>query len=189
MNLTKSSKKILNPTKAYLVGWEPPVDGCIKLNVDGSVIQPVGSETCGGLFRNGDGNLVAGFMMKIGRVTITSAEIWAIYTGMKLAVELGINKLQIETDFFCALKLIDGSSSSHHHMFSLIKAIEDLRSKMTYVSIKHIFCEANFCADVLAKQAQSLPTGLLCFAAPPPFLMPILADDRGRRKSVRVFPA
>ncbi|KAL4393403.1 hypothetical protein AHAS_Ahas02G0048500 [Arachis hypogaea] len=46
MNLTESNKKILNPTKAYLVGWELPVDGCIKLNVDSSVIQPAGSETC-----------------------------------------------------------------------------------------------------------------------------------------------
>ncbi|RYQ99916.1 hypothetical protein Ahy_B07g087927 [Arachis hypogaea] len=107
------------------------------LNVDGSVIQPAGSGTCGGLLRNGDGNLVAGFMMKIGRITITFAEIWAIYTGMKLAVELGINRLQIETDSSCVLKLIDGSSSSHYHTLSLIRAIEDLRSKMTYVSFKH----------------------------------------------------
>ncbi|RYR49318.1 hypothetical protein Ahy_A07g035768 [Arachis hypogaea] len=74
------------------------VDGCIKLNVDSSVIQPAGSGTCGGLLRNGDGNLVAGFMMKIGRITITFAEIWAIYIGMKLTVELEINRLQIETD-------------------------------------------------------------------------------------------
>ncbi|XP_015959422.1 uncharacterized protein LOC107483305 [Arachis duranensis] len=110
----------------------------MKLNVDGSVIQPAGSGTCSGLLRNGDGNLVAGFMMKIGRITITFAEIWAIYTGMKLAVELGINSLQIETDSSCALKLIDGSSSSHHHTLSLIRAIEDLRSKMTYVSFKHV---------------------------------------------------
>ncbi|KAL4276856.1 hypothetical protein AHAS_Ahas20G0249000 [Arachis hypogaea] len=74
INLTESRKKILNPTKAYLVSWEPPVNGCIKLNVDGSVIQPAGSGTYGGLFGNGDGNLVAGFMMKIGRITITFAK-------------------------------------------------------------------------------------------------------------------
>ncbi|KAL4317100.1 hypothetical protein AHAS_Ahas15G0351300 [Arachis hypogaea] len=172
-----------------LVSWEPPVDWCINLNVDGSVIQPASSRTCGGLLRNGDGNLVAGFMMKIGRITITTAEIWAIYTGMKLAVELGINRLQIETDSSSALKLIDGSSSRHHHTLSLIRAIEDLRSKMSHVSFKHVFRKANLCADALAKQAQSISTGLLCFAALPLFLMPILADDRGRRKSVRVLPA
>ncbi|KAL4393499.1 uncharacterized protein [Arachis hypogaea] len=114
------------------------------------------------------------------------AEIWAIYTGMKLVVELRINKLQIKTDSSCALKLIDGSSSSHYHTLSLIRAIEDLRSKMIYVSFKHVFCEANFCTDALTKQAQAIPTGLLCFAAPPPFLIPSLAD---RRKSVRVLPA
>ncbi|QHO06843.1 Putative ribonuclease H protein [Arachis hypogaea] len=85
------------------------------------------------VFCSGDGNLVAGFMKKIGRITITFAEIWAIYTGIKLIVELGINRLQIETDSSCALKLIDGSSSSHHHMLFLIRATEDLRSKMTCV--------------------------------------------------------
>ncbi|XLT94730.1 hypothetical protein HN873_016392 [Arachis hypogaea] len=118
-----------------------------------------------------------------------SAEIWAIYTGMKLAVELGINRLQIETNSSSTLKLIDELSSSHHHTLSLIRAIEDLRSKMRHVSFKRVFHKTNFCADVLAKQAQSISTGLLCFVALLPFLMPILADDRGRRKSVRVLPA
>ncbi|KAL4294115.1 hypothetical protein AHAS_Ahas18G0195800 [Arachis hypogaea] len=71
-------------------------------------------------------------MMKIEKVTIIYAEFWTIYTGMKLAFKMGINRLQIKMDSSSALKLIDGSSSSHRHTLFLIRAIKDLRSKMTY---------------------------------------------------------
>ncbi|QHO48036.1 Putative ribonuclease H protein [Arachis hypogaea] len=103
LNLTAKSNKLLSLHKEEQVGWEPPEEGWIKLNVDGSVLQPGSRGACGGLSRNFRGRMLVGFSMNIGTCTLTMAELWAIYIGIKMAVELGINKLNVESDSRVAL--------------------------------------------------------------------------------------
>ncbi|KAL4343285.1 hypothetical protein AHAS_Ahas11G0063100 [Arachis hypogaea] len=97
LNLTAKSKKLLSLHKKEQVGWEPPEEGWIKLNVDGSVLQLGSRGACGGLLRNFRGRMLVGFSMNIGTCTITMAKLWAIYIGIKMAVKLGINKLNVES--------------------------------------------------------------------------------------------
>ena len=50
--------------------------------------------------------------------------------------------------------------------FSLITAIKELMNRQWIITIKHIYWEANFTADSMAKLAGSLPLGLHVFENP-----------------------
>ncbi|KAL4306072.1 hypothetical protein AHAS_Ahas16G0141700 [Arachis hypogaea] len=103
--LTEKSNDILQASCSVLVGWKLPDEGWYKVNVDGSVLQARDSGACGGLIRDSNDMIVAGFMMNIGKVTITAAELWAIYLGFKIVIEMGLKKVRMETDSTCAVKL------------------------------------------------------------------------------------
>ncbi|CAN1254622.1 Putative ribonuclease H protein At1g65750 [Linum perenne] len=81
------------------------------------------------------------------------AELRGIVEGMKLAWDLGIRKLMIQTDSKAA-----GNSTSRHA--SLLQQFSELLSREWCVSVHHIFREANFAADYLANLGQSLPLGV-----------------------------
>ncbi|KAL9418011.1 hypothetical protein AB3S75_040918 [Citrus x aurantiifolia] len=61
--------------------------------------------------------------------------------------------------------------------FSLITAIKELMNRQWLITIKHIYREANFAADSMAKLAGSLPLGLHVFENPPENLGYWLCND------------
>ncbi|KAL4275656.1 hypothetical protein AHAS_Ahas20G0129000 [Arachis hypogaea] len=175
----------LRTTASVLVGWKPPENGWSKINVDGSVLQASSSGACSGIIRDSNGLVLAGFMMNIGKVTITEAELWAIYMGLKIGIDMGFNKIKVESDSTCAVRLIQNSSTSFHGSTTLIRAIKELQTKPGEFEIDHIHREANFSADELAKHAHSLLVGLHQFVALPPFITHTLDADRKDMKFAR----
>lgn len=55
--------------------------------------------------------------------------------------------------------------------FSLITAIKELMNRQWIITIKHIYWEANFTADSMAKLTGSFPLGLHVFENPLRVLM------------------
>nr|XP_025679114.1 uncharacterized protein LOC112779070 [Arachis hypogaea] len=88
------------------------------------------------------------------------AEIWGMYVGVKLASELEIKKLVVESDSKCAITLTQKMSPEIHGNSSLIRSIKELLMKMEDVEVRHIYREANFCADALAKLGQEYESGI-----------------------------
>ncbi|XLT87235.1 hypothetical protein HN873_008988 [Arachis hypogaea] len=180
----EKSNSLLSLTREELIGWEAPNWNWTKLNVDGSVNQPGSKGTCGGLIRDWMGRTIAGFSMNIGVCTITMAEIWGMYVGVKLASELGIRKLVVESDSKCAITLTQKMSPEIHGNSSLIRSIKELLVKMEDVEVRHIYREANFCADALAKLGQEHELGIKFWEQPPPCLFHhLLADASGMKFS------
>ncbi|KAL4315792.1 hypothetical protein AHAS_Ahas15G0220500 [Arachis hypogaea] len=99
---TNRSSRVLRHTRDEQVGWEMPEENWVKLSVDGSVIQPGSQGSCGSILRNIEGDHIAGFSMNIGWCSITMAEFWGIYVGVKLAVDLETTNLMVESDSTCA---------------------------------------------------------------------------------------
>ncbi|KAL4366050.1 hypothetical protein AHAS_Ahas07G0167300 [Arachis hypogaea] len=56
---------------------------------------------------------MVGFMMNIRKITITNAELWAIYTGLKIAIGMGMEM---------------HASADLHDCTSLIRAFRDLQA-------------------------------------------------------------
>lgn len=80
------------------IGWDLPPQGYFKLNVGGSVKRHTGYAGAGGLLRDHLGNWVHGFTMNVGITFAFIAELQALYEGLKLARELGVFKLIVESD-------------------------------------------------------------------------------------------
>ncbi|KAL4286383.1 hypothetical protein AHAS_Ahas19G0080700 [Arachis hypogaea] len=109
----------------------------MKLNVDGSVLQPDNRGTCCGIIRDWNGHTFAGFSMNIGACTITLAELWASMLGLNLSPSLASQR-----------------------------SIQELLVKLERVEVRHIFREVNFCADYLAKAGQGHLQGVNFFENP-----------------------
>ena len=80
----------------------------------------------GGVIRDSNGKWVGGFMFNIGYYSITNTELWGIYEGISLAWDLGLKKVQIETDSACAVEMILNHSNTinqYKHIISRIRVL------------------------------------------------------------------
>lgn len=72
--------------------------GQLKLNIDGCSKGNPGIASVGGIFRNDTGEWVCSFLVNMGVATITQAELRALWVGMRLAVDMNVTELAIESD-------------------------------------------------------------------------------------------
>ncbi|XP_042969044.1 uncharacterized protein LOC122301721 [Carya illinoinensis] len=115
------------------IAWIKPNRDQYKLNVDGSWLRNLGLACGGGVIRDHDGRVLAGFAIHYGQVSNNVAEGRALLDGLKLAQQLGIRDILVESDS----EVID----------DIQRLFVDLQC-----SIHHIFREANMVADYLAKE-------------------------------------
>ncbi|CAN1770672.1 Putative ribonuclease H protein At1g65750 [Linum perenne] len=148
-----------------LVAWRPGDEGWSILNTDGSRYRHSGSTAIGGLIRTDQGRFIHAFTANMGDCSITRAEICAIVQGMKLAWDLGIRKLLIQSDSEAAVAILRREDTNHQHAI-LVSEFMELRSRSWDISITHVFREANCGADYLANLGHSYCFGLHLFSQP-----------------------
>ncbi|KAL0305189.1 UNVERIFIED_CONTAM: putative ribonuclease H protein [Sesamum calycinum] len=83
-----------------------PDRGWFKLNTDGASKGNPDVVGAGGIIRNHLGQIVLAFQEHLGLTSNTTAELKAIYRGVKLFIDSNIRKIWVETDANVALKLI-----------------------------------------------------------------------------------
>ncbi|CAN1797949.1 Putative ribonuclease H protein At1g65750 [Linum perenne] len=151
--------------QTQLVAWRPVDEGWSILNTDGSRYTHLGSTAIGGLIRNDQGKFVHAFTGNMGNCSITRAEICAIVQGMKLAWELGIRKLLIQSDSKAAIAILLREDTNHQQAI-FVSEFQELKSRSWDISITHVFREANCDADYLANLGHSYCFGLHLFSQP-----------------------
>ncbi|OMP07401.1 reverse transcriptase [Corchorus olitorius] len=162
------------------LSWEKPKEQWLKLNVDGSWNQQKNIAAAGGVFRNSQGNWIGGFGANMGNCSIDIAEMWAIYYGVKFAVQLNLNFVEIETDSCSSVQAITGGVDPHHPLFPLVKEIKDMLNESWTWSLKFIPREKNMLADWVAKWSCLQRPGLQNLSRPPAGCNSlILADSLG----------
>ncbi|KAL4380729.1 hypothetical protein AHAS_Ahas04G0062600 [Arachis hypogaea] len=167
--MRKSSQLKRNRTVAIsMIKWYPPVENCMKLNVDGSFFKRENNAACGGVFRNHLGRFVVGFSCNLGSCSITQAELWGIVKGLHIAVANEFSHVLIESDSAMAINFIREGCTNSHPCKPLLDDISLLSSRIHKVEWKHTLREANTIADTLAKKRQHLPLGLHLFDTPLP---------------------
>lgn len=158
------------------IGWTALTWPLFRLNTDGS--RGVnGAASAGGLIPDANGNWVRGFGMNIGFCSISMAELWGLYQGLYLAWHHGIRFLGVEVGSRCIIHMLESRDQSPNMHTPLINSIKNLLKRDWHISIRHIYREANFAADFLAKKAGSLALGFHAFQEPPAGLGPWLCYD------------
>ena len=161
------------------VKWHAPPLGWAKLNTDGSSFGNPGLAGGGGVIRDSSGSWLGGFSRHLGHNTSVQAELRALKDGLILAIDLVIPYLIVEMDSLVAVNLVSSLSTINVFLSSLVNDCRLLLEKFHQVSIKHIYREANKCADILAKDGCSMLGDLdfSLFSSPPAHVLGVLDFD------------
>lgn len=119
------------------------------MNIDGAFKASLRMASTGGLIGDHNGRWIQRFTDNIGTCTIIITELWGILIGLQMAWNRGSQKILLEVDSLTAIKLIDKETTAHNRNGSLVRHIQEWLIKEWEVKMKHIFREANSCADKL----------------------------------------
>ncbi|KAK3193441.1 hypothetical protein Dsin_024751 [Dipteronia sinensis] len=173
-NYADSKKVDLNPC---YIAWSPPLEGWVKLNVDGSLNPNSGSIAAGGVIRDHKKNWLCGFAVKRGIGSVVEAELWGLLEGLKIALKAGFRKILVDSDSQNSVKLLSNPTPPNHPLFSLIQSCKALLEEHWCCYVQHNYRESNRVADMLASLGHSLDLGISFFEKPPQQILGVLDDD------------
>ena len=107
------------------------------------------------------------------------AELWAVRDGLLLAKEMGLHNVIIELDALSVVLLLN-NNTTNLTLEPLLNDCRNLVREFPNMQIKHIYREANQCADAMAKIGASNVNSFVVFLHPPPVVERILANDKAR---------
>uniref|UniRef100_A0A2N9IZP5 C2H2-type domain-containing protein n=1 Tax=Fagus sylvatica TaxID=28930 RepID=A0A2N9IZP5_FAGSY len=113
------------------------------------------------------GDWVGGFSRAIGITTSVQAELRALKDGLNLAIDLGILNLEIEMDSLVAVELVNSITTPNAFLSTIVTDCRSLMERFERCSLKHIFREANGCADLLAKSGCDQSPDFIAFPNAP----------------------
>ena len=159
------------------IRWEKPELGWLKLNTDASSNASLGSAAGGGLIRDERGNWVIGFTRKLGTVNSFTAEIWALRDGLLLCCQMKLPAVIVELD---AKALVDAFVSPSYSNLVISPLFDDcklLASQIPNLRFRHVYREANICADRLANLGLSQHLDFFVHSNPPVGLISFVTND------------
>jgi ribonuclease HI len=159
------------------VKWNPPPVNWAKLNTDGSVLGDPGLAGGGGVLRDFLGNWIGGFSRSIGITSCVQAELRALKDGLLLALDLEIFKLEIEMDSSVAVESLKTTSMRNVFLRTIVDDCRLLLERFEATTIKHIYREANGCADALAKTGCVQHVNISFYPSAPAHVLEALAFD------------
>ena len=122
------------------------------LNTDGSALSNPRVVGVGGILRDHLGCWIAGFSLHLGIATNNMAELVAVWQGLAMAWQLGFKFIRLELDSNVVLTWLTNTTVSYcTNMMPLICDCRSLMDREWVVQVQHVYCEANACADALAK--------------------------------------
>jgi hypothetical protein len=104
-----------------------------------------------------------------------------------MIVELNIPFLEIEMDSLVAIDLILAIHPANVFLRPIVSDCRYLLEKFEGVSIKHIYREANMCADLLAKAGCDQLVNFVLFCTPPAHVLEVLRFDLSIDTRTRVI--
>ena len=119
------------------------------------------------MIRDCAGEWVRGFARSIGSTTSLIEKFWTLRDGLQLAIQLGIQYLEVELNAKVALNVISSRNSTSVAYSSLLFYCRLLLEKIPHHTVKHVFWEANRSADALARMGCNLQDAFVFFDYPP----------------------
>lgn len=117
---------------------------------------------------------------------INVAEVWAIRDGLQLAKEMGIRKLEVESDSTYVVQLCNKEIQVTWFLRGLTEDIYKMKQSFEDVVFKQRFREANSVEDLLAKDSAARLMEGVWISQPPKEIIQVLGDDLIGRANTRV---
>lgn len=159
------------------VRWLRPPMGWVCLNTDGSAHLGRRVAGCGGLIRDYGGRWICGFSRNLGDYNAFIAELWGAMEGLQLAVQRGFNCVEFQVDSQVVAGIIQGRNSASAAGWGLIQRLKMLLLAFKEIKVRHIFREANMCADILAGLGCNSHFGMIVYEQAPVQLDQALHSD------------
>ncbi|CAN1331171.1 Putative ribonuclease H protein At1g65750 [Linum perenne] len=156
---SRALSEVVKWKRETLLRWIPAPDDWFTVNCDGSLIQPHGLATGGGIIRNSYGRKIGMFAANLGSCTIMRAELRAVAIGLELAWEMGVRKVHLQVDSQATMLAITGNWPTDSRHIHTIHQIHQLLDRSWMVEISHINREWNRVMDLLAHFGHSLSFG------------------------------
>ncbi|XP_077237096.1 uncharacterized protein LOC143878737 [Tasmannia lanceolata] len=148
------------------------------LNTDASLDATRGG--LGGLIRDDNGMMIQAFSVNVDKAVIHELEMEAIEMGVRMAHELGIKSLWIETDSSIDVSVIIGKMKPPWRKANQIRETWCILNQFDSWRISNIWREANWAADFLSKRdAPCKQPNIIPFTIPQKFLDILNADREG----------
>lgn len=134
--------------------WAKLMDGWCKLNCDASINMREGRMGFGMIVRDSRGVvIVARSLSKLGSLELAAAETMALYFGVKLCVEYGIQQIIVEGDAKQVIDAVQASGENSSIFGQLVGDVLVVLNSFTSWKACHVNREANRAAHELARLA------------------------------------
>ncbi|KAK9913636.1 hypothetical protein M0R45_037446 [Rubus argutus] len=173
--VAKPTHTIPTPANA---AWAPLLDPLIKINVDGAWDSTSKVAGAGVIIRGQNGNFIAGSATISSTSSVIEAEAAALVKGMKLAVQLNLDNVVLESDSQELINALDNHiERGNWRIYPFLTEFHRLRAALCNVSWRWISRQANRAADTAAKLAKSRLSTDVWVNRPPTCLIDVLTSD------------
>ena len=164
---------------APTVSWQPPSDGCYKVNMDRAVFSNRKQAGAGVIIRDGAGEVVAALSKKwnypLGAI---EAEAKAMEAGITFAHDVGIRDAEVETDSLEIFNALRGHSAPPSLVVNVVTGILKQASFFRKWKFTHTKRQGNVPAHVLAQHAKNVEDYLAWVEECPSVVEHVCAQDR-----------
>ncbi|KAF5934299.1 hypothetical protein HYC85_030470 [Camellia sinensis] len=149
--------------------------GRLKLNTDGSR-KTGGAGGFGGLIRDEQGAWVCGYYGRLQPGTSLEAELWALYKGLTVILQKGMNNVIVESDAMQVVQLMNEETKDNCPFKNLVEDSKILL-RGYQCTVQHVWKAGNLCADALAKFGAQQPEDMLVVNEPPAEIRSLIISD------------
>ena len=157
--------------------------------MDGAASGPTNKAGCGGLIRNDQGNWLMGFSRNIGQANSFMAETWALCDGLMLCLQLNLQSVVIELDARALVDALNSTTYANAVVSPLFDNCRQLVARFSRGCIRHIYHEANICADKLSRLGLVQSLDFVLHHSPLVDLLPLIEANKHGLYSNRRCPA
>ncbi|KAL0016946.1 hypothetical protein SO802_004015 [Lithocarpus litseifolius] len=159
------------------VKWNKPMEGWGKLNSDEASLGNLGRAGGGRLIQDHRGGWVRGYTRNIGFTTIVIAKFWALRDRLKLALQLGVDCLEVELNAKVVVNLVLSNLVTNRD-YSLLNDCRYLLSRFQQTRVNHTYREANRATDGVAKEGcMQQEEFVILFNPPTPDIVTFVNED------------
>jgi ribonuclease HI len=155
-----------------------PAPRQVKLNVDASFHPDVAAGAVGAVLRDYKGTFIAASTKYIPHVSsVEAAEALAMREGLALAIEVGCNNIQADSDSMDVIEACSGEEAWWNESAATYADCMDMVATIGSVSFSHCPREANVVADELARFSFLNKLSCNWVDDPPSFILNSIVND------------